>query len=201
MNAVKLHLLVTVVASQAVALYDGAVPYFPIEISRTAASSANANRALATGFATLLVTLLYTKTLDVVTFTMWVGLMVVALVPDTLNWTVHMLGVVIVFVAALAHVYRHRDAALLPPVICSAVCYGIRIILKAAVMLWADPKVRAATALSFSSLFSVLFERSRDVMLRGPMATDAKTWAMIGPTFKVCGVLQWVSFYALSFVL
>lgn len=202
MNAVKLHLLGTVVATQVVALYDGAVPYFPIEISRTAASSANANRALATGFATLIVTMLYTKTLDAVTFAMWLGLMIVALVPDTRNWSLHMLGVAIVFAAALAHVYRHRDVSLVPPVLCAGVVYLIRLVLKAVVMLMADAKVRAAVSQSWSALFAAMFERTMDVMMRGPLAyNDDNTWAMVGPVFKVCGVLQWVAFYALSFVL
>lgn len=74
MDAVKLHLAATVMATQACTLYSGAAPYFPIEISRTAASSPSASRALATGFATLLATMLYTKTLNAVTFTMWAGL-------------------------------------------------------------------------------------------------------------------------------
>src|SRR5580700_7675823 len=105
MIAVKLHLLATIVITQVIALYDGQVPYFPIEISRTAASSTNAKNALAVGFGLLIVTLFFTRSLNDITVAIWVGLMFVALIPDTLNWWLHMLGVFIVFAAASVHVY------------------------------------------------------------------------------------------------
>ena len=199
METVKLHLLAAVIATQAVALYDGAVPFFPIEISRTAASSPRATNTLATGFATLIVTMIYTKTLDAVTFSLWLGLMVIALVPDSVSWTVHMLGVVALVAAACAHVYRRRQIALVPPLLCALAIYGIRIVFKLVLLFTVDKQVIAAAA---SNKLSIAFERSMDIMMRGPLAynNDPELWNLVGPTFKICGVLQWAAFFALSFV-
>jgi hypothetical protein len=202
MEVVKVHLLATVLVTQALALYEGKVPYFPIEISRTAASSPMAMRSLTTGFATLLITLVYTHTLNAVTLTMWGGLMIVALVPDTFSWALHMLGVAIVLVAACVHVYHRRDMALLPTLVCVGTVYGIRLVLKAGVMLALDPQSCASRGQPLGTMMSVLFSRTLDVMMHGPLAFgDAETWRQVAPVFKVCGVLQWVAFYALSFVL
>lgn len=213
MNAVKIHLLSTVLVTQAAALYDGAVPYFPIEISRTAASSPRASNALATGFCTLILTLFYTQTLDSITFAMWLGLVILALVPDSKNWALHMFGVWIVFAAACAHVYRRReDVSLLPPLVYATAFYLFRIALRTLVILNFDPKAQAAVlALTMRGernvpkVLKVLFDRAMDVMMRGPLALDedhrTEVWNRIGPAFKLCGVLQWVSFISLSFVL
>jgi len=204
MDAVKCHLLVTVLATQACALYEGAVPYFPIEISRTAASSPMAMRALAIGFVTLGITLWRTQTLDVITGTMWLGLVVVAAVPDTLNWVLHMAGVAVVFAAAVVHAHRSRNIALVPPLVCAVTVYALRIVLKVGVMLAFDPKVRLGLGRGIVPLAKLGFARTLDVMMLGPGAygEDAATlWPVIAPIFKVCGVLQWVAFYALSFVL
>lgn len=201
MDAVKWHLATTILVTQAVALYDGRLPYFPIEVSQTAASSSSSLGAFTTGIASLLVTLIYTESLTDVTLALWVGLMVVALVPGTLSWSVHMLGVAIVFLAAGVHVYRAmaKEPSKWIPLAWAILLFSLRVVIRSMVI-WS---IHPPSPTWYSSL-EMLVQRTRAVMELGPLAFEpslrARLWPWIGPTLKLCGVLQWVAFFALSLV-
>lgn len=211
MHAAKIHLLLTILATQIVALFVGGVPYFPIEISRTAASSKLASGCLSIGAITLIITLVAANELTPITFMMWAGLLIVALIPDNVFMLAHMLGVVIIGVAACLHVFSARstkDGRSLSPLLVSfAMIYSLRWVLKVGVMLLHDPAInrpgREWTHVNLLSLSSELTERALDIMLNGERAFGGNTaaWNDIRPLFQVAGVLQWVAFYTLSLVL
>lgn len=214
MEATKLHLLVAIVATQAVALYNGKLPYFPIEISRTAASSLLATRVLSGGFISAIITMYLSKALTWHTFIMWMGLCITAMVPDTRSIVGHMFGPVLVFVGALTHALNNpHPLETVSAVGMAMIIFVLRICLKVGVLLLFDTSSRSTV----TSLWSIVGHahvrntvknRALDIMFRGDEAFIAATNTInpaakqaIVAVFKVCGVLQCVAFYALSFVL
>jgi len=213
MDAVKLHILATVVATQATALIKGSAPYFPIEISLTAASSREASAVFAIGLASTLVTVYLAKALGAFTLCVCVGLALVA-VPDTgqpLALAVHLGGVAIVWAATIARLYLTRDWTSMPAAATAVIVFALRIVFKVGVLLLYDPTVRAsirtpAWLIPFDArLRALVANRAIDIMHRGASAFGKSAeqqlaWRAIAPVFKLCGVLQWAAFYALSCV-
>lgn len=206
MEAVKIHMLATILATQLVAIYDGSVPYFPIEISRTAASSPTATHVLGAGILSMLPLLYRTNTLNVMTYGMWLGLAIVAIVPDTVSKSGHMAGVAVLYIAALARIFTELNAAAFMHFLCSLFIFGIRLFFKVGILLLYDTPTRQSWRTPTDIFFNprvgqTIYNRSMEIMFGGPSAFKyVEDASVILPIFKVCGVLQWVSFYMLSFV-
>jgi hypothetical protein len=213
MDAVKVHILATVLATQATALLKGSAPYFPIEISLTASSGPEASIVFALGLASTLVTVYLAKAVNWFTLAVCAGLVLVA-VPDTgrpLALVVHLGGVAVVWVSAMARLYVLRDWTSLPVAIAAVGVFAVRLVFKVCVLLAYDPAVRASIRtpvwlIPFDGpLRALVMQRAIDIMHRGAAAFGKSpeqqlAWQAIAPVFKVCGVLQWVAFYALSCV-
>ncbi len=188
---VKLHLLVTVLIVQTLALLDrvSTLPYFPIEISRTAASSHMAGLAFRAGAVTSFVTLYYTDALNWVTLLLWVGLMIIAFVPDNLHFAGHMSGVGVVFVASLLQAWDRPNGL---------------IILTVAMLLFLSRNVLKFLVLQHDSraswfsldLYKEVTARNFAIMFSPPGQTQVAPDVL--NVFRLGGVLQWVSFCTLS---
>jgi hypothetical protein len=200
---VKAHVFVTIFCSLTLAALEDACPYFPIEISRAAATSSLAGTALQAGVTLLPITLAATRTLEGLTLVVWVGLLIVAFVPDTVHRGMHRLGVAVVLLAILLHAWRNEkaDGA---AIACGIVLYGLRIVLKAAAIVWFDHETRficlaAARSGELTHMAAAVGLRCIDVTFRGSAVfRDSRTWQQVAPVFQLCGVLQWVAFYAFS---
>lgn len=192
--AVKFHLFVTIIATQMAALGSGKVPYFPIEVSRTAASSDRAAFIFQFGMSVLLGTLNLTQTLTKGTFTLWIGLLVIAFVRDTDSWWGHMAGVGIVFCGALIHLASEKQVPLLPLAWAIGIM-GLRVVVRSLVLIAYDPHLGSVS-------LGTLKDRTHAIMFRGRWAFAdqySSVWDnTIEPTLQICGVLQWVAFYCLS---
>jgi len=205
MLAVKLHLLATIVITQAIAVNKGAVPYFPIEISRTAASYEVAGATFTAGILTLTVTLVWTAPTNCVTFGLWLGLVIVALVPDTVSVWLHMAGVAIVFMTTILHIYLRSATetwqGLAIPIAWAIGIFALRIIVRSLVLfVFARQFYRFKT---YADVLEFCLTVSRNLMFYGRNTFPEgvlgdEAWAAIKPTMQICGVLQWVAFYALS---
>ena len=209
MEAAKLHLFATVILTQATAVWSGNLPYFPIEISRTAASGMAPLLVFRTGVTLLLATLYSSKCLDWTTLFLWAGVMVVAFVPDTVHLVVHNLGVLVVFLTAGYYVYRHAHSTALPPLLCAVVIFLLRLAFKMLVLVIYDKYANAyfLNAGSYVTAIRGIHKRGSEFMFMGRAAygttlseADETAWTAISGVFKVCGVMQWVAFYALSLV-
>lgn len=203
MLAVKLHLACTVLATLlAAVLVDRRVPYFPIEVSRAAASGPVASWALRWGARTLGVTLLATDSFTATTTALWISLSAIALFDDVRFWAAHMGGVVGLFaVAILAATSRGRGAAL--PLLAGVLLYALRLVFKVAAIVFyempaAPPLQTLARLLVDGETREIVFRRSMAVMFHGAKACADPAHTL--PMFQLGGVLQWVVFYVLAFV-
>jgi hypothetical protein len=202
MQAVKLHLLFTVVATQLTALFvDRAVPYFPIEVSRTAAAGPWSQRVFTAGVLSLGGTLLVTGGgANASTLAIWLSLVVIALFDDVYHWTLHMLGVAGLgaTVATLLVGSRHwqHDTCVLG---LAAVLYLARLAMKALAVWHFEPHdPRWSPDASPDALLYPLqhcFRLSQDIMYHGGGGGHAEATLLV---FRLCGVLQWVVFWLFS---
>jgi len=101
-SAVVLHLLCTIVATIVTAPFYGNPPYFPIEISRCAASGSIPLSIFRVGSFSLLATIVFSdKGSGAPSSTLlWIGMVLIASFRDEDSLTLHLLGIAIVFWAA-----------------------------------------------------------------------------------------------------
>src|SRR5271156_743426 len=98
----KLHLFVTIVLTQLAALFYvgpyASLPYFPIEISRTAATNPLSKIILLVGLVTSFVHLpFYNRGVEL--YIAWMGMVILAVFDDVTYWSIHMFGNIIMIIA------------------------------------------------------------------------------------------------------
>lgn len=198
MLAVKLHLLASILVTQALALWDSKrLPYFPIEISRTAASSLLATRSLQFGFTTLLVTMLLSGAATWARVLMWAGLMVVAFVPDTLHKALHIGGVLIMFAGAAADLAWTGRVYY---VFVGVVIYALRTVFLFTSLLLIDEHFQHDTwRFTDTAFIKKVAARHHAIMFLPREEFPPGTYpARVIPYCKVSGVGQWVAFFVVS---
>jgi hypothetical protein len=196
MDPVHVHLITTILLVQFSAVWldkASSLPYFPIEISRTAASSPLARVILKAGFTSLIGTCLLTQSLTWPRFVLWLGLMLVAWFPDTEHMSLHMSGVAILFVASCMTLWTgwSRQRGML--VVFAVFVYGMRIVFKWVVLWLTDPRLVQFQA--SHGLVKGFALRNQEIMFgRESVPPDTEAF------FKLSGVLQWICFVALSYL-
>jgi hypothetical protein len=198
MDYLKLHLLATVILTQSASVWSGDVPYFPIEISRTASSSALPLLVFRTGVAIVPVTLWFTRTISSVRLPIvlaWIGLAMIAGFDDVKWMKMHVAGIVVLILASVfAMLDKKGDGALF--ILTALLIYAIRIPLKIGAVAWYE--FDQLPMGNIWALVKLLVGRHMEIMFKGPGACRDPIHVM--PIFKICAVLQWVAFYALSFI-
>ena len=190
MQAAKAHLLVVIVLVQIVALYDGQVPYYPTEISRTVASSDSAGAIFKAGVLTLPLTLWLSGSAHLQSFGVWAALMIIACYDDVDSWGLHMAGVGLLGAVAVCNTWTKGIDAALP--LCAAfLLFGLRVVFKfLAILLFELPLLKVDW--KDQSFLHVLVQTYASCMYNGPLSRSSL------PMFKLGGVLQWVVFYLLA---
>lgn len=181
------HLLAGVVAMQFAALFiDKKLPYWPIELSRIAASGHYALlifRATAFTIGPALWVLGETRG---VMYGLWFSLVGIAIFEDSGKWLLHMVFVfcmtVMIAMGAFYHSPPHKWHHNLYLVGAALAIYGVRFILRAGALIYFE-KLSAPQD---------LIQRGQQIMYKGARACTAPS-AVI-PVFQVCGVLQWICF-------
>jgi len=178
MQAVKIHLLCTIVATQAAALLCAdKLPYFPIEISRTAASSSESywifliGVALLPGYMPVVV--------EASTLLVFAGLFVLALCDDVRYYRLHMFGVLLVVMGCVYRVAFETKGLRWP-----ALAAGLLQV--AVIAAYGRPNIT----------WLEVAQQQQRVLFHGVDGFESRE--AILPVFRVCGVLQWVVFYAFS---
>jgi hypothetical protein len=199
MNHVEIILCVTVVITQLAALLQSpSVPYFPIEISRTAAANPISYRAFVIGCVSLGVPLLVSKDYATRYLLVWFSLLIIAGFDDQDYWLTHMIGVTFLFITVAARLYVQgwRSQVLF---VCGVFVYLMRIVLKFIVVLgleYDNPRLELFTPSNLRSTIGSLTTIGLDIAYRGASACKHPQYVL--PVFRACGVLQWVSFYLLA---
>jgi hypothetical protein len=198
MQAIKAHVFVTVVLTQLAALYiDNNVPYFPIEISRTAAGP-YASMVFRVGILSCGLVIFLLKAMRVDTLALWISLCIIALFDDVYFWWTHMFGVVLMILVSSFAAYQSGTNAL-APLLAAVTVFAGRIVLKILViLLYEKLPPLAASSSSWVYLLGSVLVRNQDIMYRGSRACTNP--AAIMPVMKFCAVLQWAVFYAISFI-
>lgn len=186
MSAAKWHVLLTVLLTQALAYWKGNLPYFPIEVSRTAASDPLALNAFRIGILTLIFTLQTTEPYHTAKLFVWLALVCIAVFDDENYKMLHVVGLVMLgfgmaWLAALRKPYGW------PILLTAAVIYGIRLVFKFGVLYWFE-----MDRLDFVGAGHLALA----IMSKGQ--ASCKHAPVVLPIFQICGVLQWCCFYALS---
>lgn len=194
MEYVKAHVLATVLATQASALIWGDVPYFPIEISRTAASGKVPLTVFRVGFATIGGTLIATRSLNVQTSLVWTCLSAICMFDDKSNWFIHMAGVYGLIGVSGYSIYLRGSMAVMP-FTCAVVIYLVRAAMK---MILIDRyEIGSESRRTLRGWIQALHKRHMAINYHG--ATACARPDLLMPAFKICAVLQWVLLYSLSY--
>lgn len=156
------------------AYLDNSVPYFPIEISRIASSGHYGYYGLCIG-----AIYMFQYTPNWIT---WIGLLILTIIDDKMNWTIHMLGVLIMLCGVVQTVYH--DIHKLLGIFCIGIIFAMRIIVRnIAIYAIEQPNV------------SDLIKRNVEIMYNG------NCHPIILTIFKLSGILQWVCFWAIFQIL
>jgi hypothetical protein len=192
-SLLKIHIFVAVVASQLAALFLDVerVPYFPIEVSRTAATGYYSKCVFNTGIMTLVVTMWLGDILRLKYALLYMSLVCIAYFDDVTHWHLHMFGVALLFLGAvtlLATSTRSRDDTI--TLIIAALIYLVRIALKAGVVLLFE------TWSASSSPLEAIAQKCMLIMYKGEeVCLTPGVTLMI---FKLCAIGQWAVFWLFS---
>lgn len=219
MDIAKQHIFFTIVATQIAALLNAnfditlpkyiqlwpakeyhKLPYYPTEVSRMAASGALPHLIFTTGLIGLVGTLVLNNALNQQTGLLWLSLVVIAVFDTVAYPVIHLAGVGGLMTVAVYCTYRKGRHAVMP-LLAALLIYGFRILLKTSVVFFYEMDLSTINAhtLIERKFYIILFEKIMNVMHFGVAGCKLAPERVI-PIFKLCGVLQWVVFYALSFL-
>lgn len=211
----KYHILLTVLATQIAALCFGETraPYFPIEISRTAAANSFSYAALLCGAVTMALHFpqLSTNQSTNATWAMiwaWFGFILVAACDDVTSWVLHMIGVGMLVSGASILCYISNDyneSARQAAIICMSCCcllFLLRLVLKTLVVVGVELEHSVTSFRTWESfvlnkggLRTSVVQKSMDIMYNGPTSCKYPQYTMV--IFKAAGVMQWLFFWML----
>ena len=186
---VKVHLFVLVVIVQTIALFkETTLPYFPIEISRTAATGDLNKTLFPLGILSLGITFWMTGEFKLQYLLSWIGLFILSYFDDEKYFLLHMFGVFIMIVGViLIGLYSKTRYADLIIVLCAMIIYAVRVIMKLLVVMLLE--VNANDMFNFIKIKQVIDQ----IMFAGICQYPLQTLTV----FRICGVLQWIIFVML----
>lgn len=198
MLAAKIHLFITIILTQLSSILYNEIPYFPIEISRTAADGGIITKYIFNiGLTSIIVTLFMTNNVNNETLLLWIGLSIIALFDDKQYWILHNVGVLIMFLIAIFNAYKMGGKSVLLVLMALAV-NAIRIGFRTLAILYFEMNLGLMDLYHHPKTIYDVFNLGKSIMYRGHYVCSNPSVTI--PIFKVSGVLQWVSFYILSFI-
>ena len=190
------------------------MPYFPIEISRTASTGHFSQLVFKWGVASILFTLVYesffaksaaanTAAEDPTLFLVWLGILIAAWIPDRESMVIHGMGVLIIILAVAIKVFS-SEAHLVQRNLCIFSCaLGIesaRMLVKGFVVwfveldggkVW-DPFAYVLAVYNYHEITRHIMK----VMFEG--VDHAVVPALTIPVLRVTGVMQWLALYLMT---
>jgi len=205
----KVHVVAVIVATWGCALFGGqGLPYFPIEISRAAASNPKAHAVFTWGILSLLPTLLYESYVDAGQrilgnpLLLWPAVLTLAYFDDQRHMALHVVAVCVLILLVLSFVLYSEDTHhRLPVFLCALAVFGLSATMKGFVVVYIEMQ---QSLFDWSVPWQVLTNRNGRMTLAIRHVFEimydahAKEWHHVLPIFQVTGVLQWLGFYLLS---
>ena len=192
----KLCLLATVVTTSISALVEGYLPYYPIEISRTACGKFS-HPIFVIGILISGVTMVL-ETKFGWTYLAWTGLAILAIFDDASYWGVHMMGVGFMVSSTFFLVLFKDPRKNLPIFVCAMILYLTRIVMRTVVVLFIELELPFWSLDTWTTLIrpEFIFEKHMKIMYNGAQA--CKFPHIVLPIFRVSGILQWLPFYIMA---
>jgi hypothetical protein len=182
MEVVFLYLLFCICATIISAFVLRATPYFPIEISRCAASHSISQQCLTFGALTApLVYFLTSNTPSLLAYAAFGGLIVLSLFNDVAFFLIHNFGVFMIFLAAVMQVVVSGQHFL--NLFSALVILGLRLASKLTAMIFLENR-RLSEAMHYA----------KQIMIFRAAPRHSATLLV----FRICGALQWLSFLLLA---
>ena len=178
----RIYIVSLVLSIQAIAIFTGKLPYFPIEISRTAEASPYNRILFPIGVICLPLFMYAMNEWSNAYLLALAGLIILAVIDDKTSLMGHQIGVAIMAIGSFYAIFsldnlRTRLSLLL----CAALLFCGRVAMKViAVVLFEG-------LYSFSQVKDKCIEIGYNGMTRHPQ--------FLIPVFQVCGVMQWLVFY------
>ena len=195
----KFCLLVTIFGTWGAAWKDHSLPYFPIEISRTATGRIS-KRIFQIGVS-LTTFVMYYESDSWTTYIAWGGLLLLAFLDDRTNFEGHLIGVFIMGFGVALHAMLNPWAHMVTFGIASII-YGIRVLIKTSLVILLEMEMPVTKdtvvniAFNVNSVRTDAIERIKDIMYNGE--DKCKYPSITIPLFALCGCLQWLAFYIFS---
>lgn len=204
----KYHCLLVVCSTFACALlFDQTVPYFPIEISRTASTGRYAQHVFKWGITSILLSLLYEHLyLDSVWF-IWFGIMIAAWFTDKDHLYIHGAGVLVIMSSVFYSVVVISEPHLLQRRLCiftSAIAIeGARMAFKGYVVWFVEmdggviwsPYAYWKACINHADIAAHVIKLMFTVEAVEEVAVVP---ALTLPVLRVTGVMQWLAFYLMT---
>jgi hypothetical protein len=194
---VKIHLLVTVILTQITSIWiDKNYPYFPIEVSRSAASGYYSMLVFNLGIQSLIITMFISEILCWDYFWLYVSLSLIAYYDDVTSWHLHMIGVMLLFITSI-NLLRHtktfrKDVFYIGLAVFT---YALRIVLKVCVIY--NFEVNESFAIyPFLDVIQAIKDKGIFIMYHGSSVCFQPFITIT--IFKFCAVGQWIAFWLLS---
>jgi len=199
----KILLLWCILATWTAAFRDRSLPYFPIEISRTATGSLSKN-VFRYGVSLCTLAMLYESTTRV-DYIAWAGLLLLAWVDDVTSLQWHQVGVAVMgFGVLLKALLSENISYNILLFITAAIIYALRLLIKVGVLVVLEFR----KPLNADTLLGILWnvENFRDkllaqayaIMFKGESRAEHPKASIY--LFSLCGVLQWLVFFIFSFI-
>jgi hypothetical protein len=203
---IRAHIFGTIILTQLTAIFYTGVstlPYFPIEISRTAASNPVSRVVLLVGLVTSGLHLLFSSK-GYGSYIAWMGMCILSIFDDVEFWFIHMVGSTLAMIGGGIEIYYGNDTT--PPhvktgfLLCAVILYIVRLLLKFVAVLGMEMGHNLfsitlwVNVISDSQLRNSITHRALMIMYQGKQICQYEYSLVI---FKVAGILQWVLFYML----
>lgn len=201
---IKLHLAITVVATQLTALWKGELRYFPIEFSSLLLSGPIPEYVFKVGTTTLLITIIYEGYLNETFLALWVGMMMVAFFPGDTRRKEHMSGVLFIFAAAMYHIFMNPDRPFFVLCVAGAVLLFIsRPFIVVAALKRYDAEFNSCVSedMGWDKYEDLKNARISEIIWHGSEAFAPEHVGASAPMYmalRLCGVVQWMAFFILA---
>ena len=186
------HILLTVFCTVISAAFWGNVPYFPIEISRNAASGIVPLTVFRLGFFSLIFTLIRTNTLTWTAYMLWISLVFIAAFDDFNYVMLHSVGVAGLIVSSACNVYFYKWNSGVIPFCAALAIYGMRGLMKLFTLILMEG-VQVTSVEQFVKTFGL---KHSAIMYYG--AKNCINSEATIPVFQFAGVLQWAVLYGFA---
>lgn len=190
---IKVNLFLVILLTQLASIFfqPEKLPYFPIEISRSASSNELSRFIFMAGMAFMFFPIMYSGELEKY-FPVWVSVMILAYFDDKNYWLLHMVGVFLLFVTSFYRIY-HCGFREFYIAFIALILYVMRVFFKFFTVAYLEQQIHP-----FDLPYNLqsIFDQTKQIMYLG--ASVCRYPEITLSVFRITGVMQWCVFYLLT---